>query len=142
MRALKDYRPRPIDRTIFAVLAALHIANGLYLVGPWYLDMTGSGQAALITMFNSVDAVKFYGIALLLDGLALIYASAGRGARLYTQIVSGALLGGFLLRLYALIGVFITSESWRPPGYLSHAATVVMLGAYWIWVRRCVKSIR
>lgn len=142
MRALKDYRPRPIDRTIFAILAVLHIANGLYLTGPWYLDETNHGQAPLITMFNSSVAAIVYGAILLIDGLALFYASAGRGARLYTQVVSGALLTGFLLRLYALIGVFMTSESWRPPGYLSHLATVMMLGAYWIWVRVNVKSIR
>lgn len=130
------FRPRSIDRAVFAILGMLHVANGVYLIGPWYLDETESGKAPLISMFNSDIAVTLYGVLLLIDGLILIYASAGRGVRqFYTRVLSGALFSGFLIRLYALIGVFITIDSWRPPSYLSHVASVLLLGAYWLWVR-------
>ena len=132
----RKYTPRAIDRAIFAILAVLHIANGLYLVGPWYLDETDSGKQPLINLFNSDTAVSVFGLLLLVDGLFLLYATAGRGARaLYTRLVSGALLSGFALRLYSLIGVLITIDSWRPPSYLSQTASVFILGAYWVWVR-------
>lgn len=132
----RNYKPRAIDRAVFAILAFLHVANGVYLIGPWYLDETESGKAPLISMFNSDNAVSVYGVLLVLDGLLLIYASAGRGARKnYTRLVNSALLYGFVLRLYALIGVFLTIESWRPPSYLSHTASVLILGSYWVWVK-------
>lgn len=131
-----DYRPRTIDRAIFAILGLLHIANGLYLVGPWYLDETESGKAPLISLFNSDEAVVIYGTLLLLDGVALLYTGlAKKYSRRYTKILSNALLFGFLLRLYALIGVLLIIDSWRPPSYLSQMASVSILAAYWIWVR-------
>lgn len=136
------FKPRQIDRAVFAILGLLHVANGVYLTGPWYLDETESGKAPLISMFNSDTAVTLYGVLLFIDGLILIYASAGRGVRqLYTRIVSGALFFGFLIRLYALIGVFITIDSWRPPSYLSHLATVMLLASYWLWVRAHARVI-
>lgn len=130
------FRPRTVDRFIFCVLAILHIANGLYLVGPWYLEETASGKSPLLSLFNDDKAVAWYGFLLLIDGLFLLYASASASTRrFYTRIVSGALLAGFLLRLYSLIGVLLTIESWRPPGYLSQMASVAFLGIYWVWVR-------
>lgn len=132
------YQPRAIDRALFGILAGLHVLNGLYLVGPWYLTEGDMGGAPLFALFSSSTAVIAYGVLLFMDGLALIYASAGRGVN-YTRILSSALLAGFLLRLYALIGVFISLESWRPPAYLSHVATVCALGSYWLWVKFCVR---
>lgn len=132
----REYRPRAIDRAIFAILAVLHIANGLYLIGPWYLDNDEAGKRPLANLFNSDLAVGIFGALLLIDGLFLLYATFGRGERrIYTRLVSGALLSGFALRLYSLIGVLLTVESWRPPSYLSQTATVFILGAYWVWVR-------
>lgn len=137
------FRPRAIDRAVFAILATLHVANGVYLFGPWYLDETESGKTPLITLFNSEQAVSAYGLLLFIDGLILFYASAGRGgSRLYTRIVSSALLLGFLARLYALIGTFLTIDSWRPPTYLSHVATVLLLGSYWVWVKVNARPIQ
>ena len=139
----EDLQLRRIDRIVFGILATLHVANGVYLVGPWYLNESETGKAPLLAMFNSDNAVIVYGILLFIDGLVLLYASAGRSVRrFYTQIVSYALLAGFLLRLYALIGVALTLESWRPPSYLSHAATVVLLGAYWVWLKVNVRPIQ
>lgn len=131
------YRPRAIDRVVFGVLATLVFASGFYLVGPWYLSAALDGsKAPIINLLDNATAVRVFGVFLVLDGLALFYASAGRSAhRLYTSIVSYALLGGFLLRLYSLIGVIMTLESWRPPTYLSHALTVILFGSYWVWVK-------
>ena len=133
------YRPREIDRAIYAILAALHVANGLYLIGPWYLDVTDEGRAPLISLFNSSAAVIVYGSLLLVNGLMLTYAAAGKSSRLHTFITENGLLSGFLMRLYALIGVFLVATSWRPPSYLSHFATVLALGAYWLWVKVSVR---
>lgn len=128
------YMPSELERVIYCILSVLHIVNGIYLIGPWYLDETEIGKAPLITMFNSDVAVSIYGVLLFINGIALLYASFGRGRR-YLNIVKGALLSGFLLRLYALIGVFLTINSWRPPSYLSHIATVAIIGAMWVWVK-------
>lgn len=130
-----QYVPRTIEKAIFAVLGLVVFLSGLYLIGPWYLpnDVAGD-RAPIVNLLNSDISVKIYGSALVLDGLVLFYASAGRGVY-YTRIVANALLAGFLLRLYSLIGVFLTLESWRPPSYLSHAANVLLLGAMWVWIR-------
>lgn len=131
------FRPRIIDRAMFAILACLHVASGMYLSGPWYLDTWDEGgKAPLANAFNSDTAVVIYGVLLFLNGLVLLYASAGDSInRWYGRITSTALLTGFLMRLYSLIGVAIALESWRPPNYLSHLATVFILGSYWVWVR-------
>jgi len=92
-------------------------------------------------MFNSGDAVMTYGILVLVDGIALLYAAVGRGVN-YAKITGYALLAGFLLRLYSLIGVFLISQSWRPPSYLSHAASVLILAVYWIWVKVSERPIQ
>lgn len=141
-REREVFRPRAIDRAMFAILATLHVANGLYLVGPWYLDETDTGKAPLIAMFNSMWAVVIYGGLLLFNGLMLFYATAGRSGRRHTFMTELAMLWGFLLRLYALIGVFLVAESWKPPSYLSHVATVAMLGAYWVWVKVNVRPVQ
>lgn len=129
---------------VFGVMAMLHVTNGLYLVGPWYLDeWNETGKAPLYNLFNSNDAVVSYGAFLVLNGLLLFYASAGRSdRRFYTPILSGTLLTGFLVRLYSLIGTLMILESWRPPSYLSHAATVLMLGAYWVLIRVDSNNVR
>ena len=138
MKTKKDrieFQPRVIDKAIFAALGFVVFLSGLYLIGPWYIDITALGnKAPIIHLVGNLYAVKIYAILLVLDGLALFYASAGRGV-FYTRIVANALLAGFLLRLYSLIGVFLTLESWRPPGYLSQVAVVMLLGAMWVWVR-------
>ncbi len=145
MRKMRGaYRPRAIDRAVFAILAVLHTASALYLVGPWYLtDWDEEGKAPLTQVFHNETAVTVYGGFLLLNGLALIYATAGRSAhRYYTTITSSALLTGFLLRLYALIGVIAALESWRPPSYLSQLATVALCGAYWVWIKVHARPIQ
>lgn len=141
-----DYKPRAIDRVIIGILGVLCATSAAYVVGPWYLDElddTVDGKSPLYSIFQADTPIMLYGVALLACGLLLIYASAGRSTRrFYTQITSGALLGGFLLRLYSLIGVLMSLETWRPPNYLSHVATVVALGAYWVWVRVSIRTVQ
>lgn len=132
------YRPKTIDRVVFAILGVLHVLNGLYLVGPFYLSATTEGKAPLYNLFNSYEAVKVYGSLLLLNGIVLIWTSFGN-SKWYTQILDNALFFGFLVRCYSLIAVFLTLESWRPPSYLSHVANVLLLGSYWLWVRICAR---
>lgn len=127
--------PRSIDRTLFAILAVLQLAEGVYFAGPWYLDSHLGAKAALFSMFDSAPAVILYGSLLFIDGLCLLYAAAGKRGRWYINIVSSSLLAGFLLRLYSIIGVLIALDSWRPPQYLSHIATVAIFGALWIYMR-------
>ena len=131
---------------MFGILGVLCVTSATYVVGPWYLDEwddTVGGKPPLYSIFQADAPVMLYGVALLACGLLLIYASAGRSTRrFYTQITSWALLGGFLLRLYSLIGVLLALETWRPPNYLSHLATVVALGAYWVWVRVSIRTFQ
>ena len=142
MKRVKEvYRPRGIDRALFAILAALYVANGLYLVGPWYLDQN-DGSQPLLTVFTNGWAVATYGVLLIVDGLALAYTAASGVGRVHSFITQNALLVGFLLRLYALIGVLMVAESWRPPSYLGHMATVAALGTYWVWVKVSVRNVR
>lgn len=138
------WEPRFIDKVVLGVLGTLHLANGAYLIGPWYLDTwVDEGKAPLQTLFNSGTAVAIYGAFLFFNGLFLYYASAGRTQdRWYTPIVKYTLLTGFLARFYSLIGVVIVLESWRPPSYLSHTATVLILGSYWVWVKVDTRNVR
>lgn len=126
----------PVDRAIIYILAALHAVNGLYLIGPWYIttdNFGGVGKSPLYSLFGDERAVKIYGVLLLLNALALAYSARRQGVRF---LVAGwAVLSGFFLRLYALIGVFLTLDWWLPPVYASHIATVGILGVYWIWVK-------
>lgn len=135
--AVRPFKPSPIDRAIFGILAVLHMASGVYLSSPFYLDTWDEvGKAPLANLFNSDTAVVIYGVLLFLNGIALLYSASGKSAtRFYTRITSAALLSGFLMRLYSFIGVAIALESWRPPSYLSHLATVFILGAYWVWIK-------
>lgn len=133
---IKVFVPRSIDRAIFAILAALHVANGAYLIGPWYLDEYESGKAPLYDMFNSDLAVSTYGAVLFLNGVVLLTLSCVRHThKHYAAVLGITLLTGFLMRLYAFIAVLMIVESWRPPSYLSHLASVGILGSYWVWVR-------
>lgn len=129
------FKPNIIDRVAFCILGLLLVANGLYLSGPWYLDSVEGERAPLMNALSSQYAVVTYGVLLLIAGTALCYVSFRAPSRTNTRILRNALLYGFLLRLYSLIGVLLTSESWRPPSYLSHAATVALMGAYWVWVK-------
>lgn len=143
MKMRGDYRPRPLDRSILAILATLHVASGLYLSSPFYLEVTDEGKSPLMTLFNSSIAVIIYGVILVLDGLALYFSAfAKHTLRFYTTITSNALLVGFLVRLYSFIGVAAALNSWRPPNYLSHLATVFILGAYWVSVRLNGRTIQ
>ena len=139
-----SWTPRALDRAILGILAMLHMASGLYLSSPFYLDTWDEvNKAPLANLFNSNTAVVIYGVILFANGLALMYSAAGNSAhRFYTTITSTALLSGFLMRLYSFIGVAIALESWRPPNYLSHLATVFILGAYWVTVRVSVRTIQ
>lgn len=122
----------------------LHMANGLYLSSPFYLDNWDVvGKSPLVNLFSNSSAVLVYGVLLFLNGVSLLYVTAGKStSRYYTRITNHALLGGFLLRLFSLIGVFLTLETWRPPTYLSHVTTVLLLGAYWVWVKVSVRTIQ
>ena len=140
MSKREGFKPRSVDKFIISTIGMLHILNGLYLVGPWYLDETESGKAPLVTMFNSNTAVIVYGSLLLIDGLILFFSLNKKLCS--TRIVSNALLAGFLLRLYALIGVFLTIDSWRPPSYLSHITTVLITGAMWVWIKVSERTIQ
>jgi hypothetical protein len=131
------YRPRSVDRAVYAILAAVCITNGGYVVGPWYLHSDNEGaRAPLIALFNNPQLVNIFGFILIGVGIALTYATASAGgSRKYTNVLSYSLLLAFLLRLYSFIGVVMTLESWRPPNYTSHAATVLITGAFWVWVK-------
>ena len=127
--------PRTIDRVVFAVLGLVMLINGFYLAGPYYLDVARSGNdAPLYSLLNSPEMVTTFGTLMFLTGVALAYSAFGKGVY-YAKITAYALLAGFLLRLYSLIGVFLTLESWRPPSYVSHAATVLLFGGYYVAVR-------
>jgi hypothetical protein len=136
------FRPRTVDRAIFAILALLHICNGVYLVGPWYIQQDGAIKAPLYHLFSDSTAVAAYGLLLLIDGLFLLHCAFAEPSKKVTVILDNALIAGFLLRLYALVGVFLTLESWRPPSYLSHISTVFVLGAMWVWVRVSERTTR
>lgn len=127
--------PRTIDRAIVGILAALYMAAGSYYLGPWYLEQDDGVKSSLNQIFNGTGPVTFFGVLLFIDGLILAYASAGKVSRTMTVILSSAMLAGFLLRLYSFIGVIITLDSWRPPQYLSHLATVLIAGAMWVYIR-------
>ena len=130
------WKPTPFERAVVSIIGSLFIFNGAYLVGPWYLTVTDDGaQAPLFSLFNSDTAVQIYGVLLLVDGLALLFASGVLKRMFNARIVRNAVLAGFLLRLYSLIGVFLTLESWRPPSYASHTATVMITAALWLWIR-------
>lgn len=129
------YKPTFIDRVMFGIMAAVCIAAGSYAAGPWYLDKNNGDNAPLISLFIDSQVLFAYGIAVVVVGFALIYACVGRSTnRMYTTITSIALLTGFLLRLYSLIGVMITLETWRPPSYITQIAFVLVMGSYWLWV--------
>lgn len=134
-----DFKPSPIDRITLGVLATVCIFAGVYVVGPWYLDEWASavgGKSPLFSLFNADLPILIYGAGLVSSGSLLMFVSlVPHTVTHYTQLAIYALLIAFLFRLYALIGVFLTLESWRPPNYLSHIATVVLLGAYWVWVK-------
>lgn len=129
------FRPRVYERIVFAILALLLIGNGAYLVGPWYLEDVGTTRSPLYALFSNAQTVAIYGTMVLIDGIILGFAAVAKPSRRATRITTNALLAGFLLRLYALIGVFLTLDSWRPPSYLSQIAIVILLGATWLWVK-------
>lgn len=137
------FQPSVLDRIAFGILAALHLVGGLYVAGPWYVNIWYNSPAPLQAMFNSAGAVMLFGALLFVTGVGLVYATAGRGTRRYYRTITGsALLSGFLLQLYWLIGTILVLPSWRPPIYLSDIIVVVMLGAYWIWVRIHVRPVQ
>jgi hypothetical protein len=136
MRGKGSFVPRPIDRAVFGILAALFAANSIYLVGPWYLDTPYGQHSALYSLFANHTGVILYGVLVCFDSLALIFAAASKGGNVvYSRVVANALLAGFLLRLYSFIGVMAALDSWRPPDYLSHFATILLCGAFFLWVR-------
>lgn len=138
-----EFKFRPIDRAVVAILAALNAANGLYLIGPWYLERTADGTSPLYTLFQSRTAICAYGIGLFLNGVALAFAARKRVVRTnHIFSLSNLLFAGFLIRLYSLIGVFVALEYWLPPTYLSHVATVLILGAEWVWIKRNERPIQ
>lgn len=130
-------RLRAIDRTIIIILAILHVANGLYLCGPWYLSTWRDGESApLYLLFNNTAAVSAYGMLLLINGIILGYGAIANHTAPYRMkaLVYGLAIG-FSLRLYSLIGAIYTLESWKSPTYLSHAATVAICGALWVSIK-------
>jgi hypothetical protein len=129
------FRPRTVDRIIFAILALLFVFSGAYIVGPWHLEETVYGPAPLHVVFNDSEAVEIYGLLVLATGFFLLYSAFGKVSRHYARITANALLAGCLLRLYSLMGVLLTLDSWRPPSYLSLIAIVLITGAMWLWVK-------
>ncbi len=135
-KRLTPYKPRTIDRVVFGILAVAFVTGAAYLIGPWYLTVTEGARTPLYAMINNHNIIILYGVLLFIDGLVLLYASVSDGnTRRYTHIVTNGLLVGFLLRLYSLIGVFLTLDSWKPPSYISQTAIVLITGSYWLWVR-------
>lgn len=135
------YVPRIIDKAIFAILGMLMLLIGLYVVGPWYVDDTHGVKSPLLSLLESHIGLIGYGCLSIIDGIALLYATAGDG-EWHTRITSDALLAGFLLRLYALFGVILTLHSWKPPVYLVQGVVVLIFGAMWVWVRVNAKLIQ
>lgn len=123
---------RPIDTANIRILGILHLVNGLYLIGPWYISTTtGGDDSPLFVLFGSVAAVKVFGSLLIIQATALLLTTVMG----YRKVLEWSLLSGFLLSLYSLIGV-LSAMKWLPPTYVSQAATVLILGAYWVWTRR------
>lgn len=142
MKQDKVFTPRPIDRAVIFVLAVLLVATAIYVIGPWYLDETDPTKAPLTYIFKDDQLVVFFGILTLINGLLLLYASTLKAASVRnTKFLGYTLLAGFLLRLYSIIGVMITIESWRPPAFLSHFATVSIFAVYWLWVKSDARPI-
>lgn len=130
-----NFIPTPFERFVLVILGSLIGFGGLYVIGPWRLDEYADERSPLLIAFNNSDAVVVLGAVLIANGLAIMWTAFAKAARKgYTRLLSNLLLAGFLLRLYSLIAVLMVTESWRPPSYLSSAAIVVMLGAFWIWV--------
>lgn len=136
-RKTGKFVPRGIDRIVFALLGAVCLSSSAYVVGPWYLEIRVDGdEAPLFNLFNDTRVVLAYGMSLGVVSLGLFFAALiSHRIKGYTTILLASLLSGFLLRLYDLISVFMALESWRPPTYISQAATIVILGSYWVWVR-------
>ena len=133
----RGYRLTAIDRAVILILSFVCVVNGVYLIGPWYLEVRRDGDAApLYSLFNSEAAVSVYGALLLVVSSILIFLSFRmKTTAASTRVLAAALLGGFLLRLYSTIGALLATESWRPPTYISQVATVFLFGAYWLWVK-------
>lgn len=131
-----------IDRIVFGVLGSICVVSGSYVIGPWYLDLRiEEDKAPLQSLFNDDHVVTIYGVLLLLVAGGLFFAALAKDtAAGYTSVVSITLLTAFLVRLYSLISIVLVLDSWRPPTYTSHAAIVIVLGAYWVWVRVNVRT--
>lgn len=134
-RQIGTFVPRLLDRALFAIFGVLHVALGAYSAGPWYLEITEGRASPLLNLWNAPVAVMLYGSFLLIDGIVLLVIAARNPSRTLTIVTAYALLGGFLLRLYSFIGTVLVLDSFLPPQYLSHLATVFALGALWVYVK-------
>lgn len=129
---------RTIDTAILRIIAFLHVCNGLYLIGPWYIRTNPEGDASPVySLFNSHWSVVVFGILIMVSGFLLWYSVGPRNKS--DKFLSNTLIVGFGLRLYSLVGVLLTIKSFLPPSYLSQAAAIAVLGAYWLWVKYLVE---
>jgi|SRR6478735_3701009 len=130
---MRVFKFRPIDRAIVLILATLFVVNGLYLVGPWYKEQTNGNDSPIYGLFSNPVSVVIFGSLLVINGFVLFWTAHRKTTR--KAVLSTALMAGFLLRLYSLIGVFIANPQLLPPTYTSHAATVLILSAMWVHVK-------
>lgn len=121
---------RAIDRTVLGTVGLLVLLNGIYLSGPWYLPADPNGSPApLYYLLN--EHVWISGVLHIIFGAGIIVNLVWEP---FASLLHWMILGAFLVRLYSLMGVYNVSPL-LPPGYLSHTVTVVLLGAYWLYVR-------
>lgn len=125
---------RSIDRAVLGIIGLLILINSIYLIGPWYIDTYPEGEKApLHTLFVHDEVVVAYGAIMLVDASLLLWGVYSKFNRV--AVLSWALLTAFLMRLYAIIGIFIVLDEWLPPSYLPLVSTVMITGAYYIWVQ-------
>lgn len=121
---------RNIDRAVLTILGTTVFLFGVYFSGPWYLSVDTAGHpAALHYLLN--DHVWVIGILHMFFGSGIVATLAWDR---FASLLHWMILGACLVRLYSLIGVYNVSPV-LPPTYLPHTGSVLVLGAYWLFVR-------
>jgi|SRR6478609_6757022 len=133
MKVVTDFLRR-IDRAVLFIVSLVLFSSGLYLAGPWYIPVLNDAEQPVYRLFASENYVVVFGIIQLIVGVALgacaLVKSVPRG------VMSAIVFTAFVVRLYSTIGVLIAQDGkFLPPSYLSQVAVVLILGAYWLYVK-------
>lgn len=126
---------RNIDRCILSVLGGVIFLAGLYLVGPWYIETIDRQLSSTLSLFGSRNAVNIYGGLELAVGLILMIAVWFK--RITRGWITTIIFLAFVVRLYSTIGVVIAlNGEYLPPRYLSQVGLLVVLGIYWLYLKK------